>query len=163
MLLLTGTSGRGRRHPSNRYPFQTCHPHDMTAIFTPLEKFQLTHYWTPVKTGYPHPPWRPGDPGLIFLFWGGHLSLSTKQDENGPMRITHHLLSRVQLFATPWTTQCMEFSRPEYCLSFLQGIFPTKGVNPGLPHCRWILYQLSQKGSPRILEWVAYPFSSRSS
>ena len=28
----------------------------------------------------------------------------------------------------------------------------------GLPHCRWILYQLSHKGSPRILEWVAYPF-----
>ena len=26
-----------------------------------------------------------------------------------------------------------------------------------------ILYQLSHKGSPRILEWVAYPFSSRSS
>ena len=25
---------------------------------------------------------------------------------------------------------------------------------------RWILYQLSHKGSPRILEWVAYPFSS---
>ena len=48
-------------------------------------------------------------------------------------------------------------------LSLLQGIFPTQGLNPGLPYCRWILYQLSHKGSPRILEWVAYPFSSRSS
>ena len=48
-------------------------------------------------------------------------------------------------------------------LSLLQGIFPTQGLNPGLPHCRQILYQLSHKGSPRILEWVAYPFSSRSS
>ena len=47
-------------------------------------------------------------------------------------------------------------------LSLLQGIFPTQGSNPGLLHCRWILYQLSQKGSPRILEWVAYPFSSGS-
>ena len=47
--------------------------------------------------------------------------------------------------------------------SLLQGIFPTQGSNPGLPHCRRILYQLSHKGSPRILEWVAYPFSSRSS
>ena len=28
-------------------------------------------------------------------------------------------------------------------LSLLQGIFPTQGVNPGLPQCRWILYQLS--------------------
>ena len=48
-------------------------------------------------------------------------------------------------------------------LSLLQGIFPTQGSNPGLLHCRWTLYQLSHKGSSRILEWVAYPFSSRSS
>ena len=33
----------------------------------------------------------------------------------------------------------------------------------GLPHCRWILYQLSHKGSSQILEWVAYPFSRGSS
>jgi len=60
----------------------------------------------------------------------------------------------------------MEFSRPEYWVdtfSLLQGIFPIQGSNPGLPRCRWILYQLSHKGSPRILEWVAYPFSSGSS
>ena len=37
-------------------------------------------------------------------------------------------------------------------LSLLQGIVPTQGLNPGLPHCRQILYQLSHKGSPRILE-----------
>ena len=48
-------------------------------------------------------------------------------------------------------------------LSLLQGIFPTKGLNSGLPHCRQILYQLSHKRSLSILEWVAYPFSSRSS
>ena len=45
----------------------------------------------------------------------------------------------------------------------LQGIFPTQESNPGLPHCKWILYQLSQKGCPRIQEWVACLFSSRSS
>ena len=32
--------------------------------------------------------------------------------------------------------------------SFLQEIFPTQGLNPGLPHCRRIIYQLSHKGSP---------------
>ena len=32
--------------------------------------------------------------------------------------------------------------------SLLQGIFPTLGSNPGLSHCRWILYQLSYQGSP---------------
>ena len=46
-------------------------------------------------------------------------------------------------------------------LSLFQGIFPTQGLNTGLPHCRQIPYQLSHKGSPRILEWVAYPFSRR--
>ena len=48
-------------------------------------------------------------------------------------------------------------------LSILQGIFPTQGLNPGLLHCRQILYQLTYKGSPRILEWVPYPFCSGSS
>ena len=32
-------------------------------------------------------------------------------------------------------------------LSLLQGIFPTQGSNPGLPHCRQILSQLSHKGA----------------
>ena len=48
-------------------------------------------------------------------------------------------------------------------LSLLQGIFSTQGLNPGLLHCGQILYQLSHKGSSRILEWVAYPFSRGSS
>ena len=34
--------------------------------------------------------------------------------------------------------------------SLLQGVFPMQGSNPGLLHCRWILYQLSHQGSPRI-------------
>ena len=42
-------------------------------------------------------------------------------------------------------------------LSLLQGIFPTQGSNPGLAHCRQILYQLSHKGSPMyaklFLKW----------
>ena len=37
-------------------------------------------------------------------------------------------------------------------LSLLQGIFPSQGLNPGLTHCRWILYQLSHKGSPYTLK-----------
>ena len=43
--------------------------------------------------------------------------------------------------------------------SLLQDIFLTQGSNPGLPHCRRILYQLSHKGSPTVLRWVACPFS----
>ena len=47
-------------------------------------------------------------------------------------------------------------------LSLLQVIFPTQRWNPDLVHCRWILYQLSNQGSPRILGWVGYLFSSGS-
>ena len=45
------------------------------------------------------------------------------------------------------------------CHALLQGIFPTQGSHPGLPHCKRFLYHVSLQGSPRILEWVAYPFS----
>ena len=48
-------------------------------------------------------------------------------------------------------------------VSLLQKIFQTQGSKPGLRHCRQILYHLSHKGSPRILEWVACLFSRGSS
>ena len=58
------------------------------------------------------------------------------------------LLGRVQLFATPWAV-CPWNSPGQKTgvgsLSLLQGIFPTQGSNPGLPHCRRILYQGSHK------------------
>ena len=76
-------------------------------------------------------------------------------------------LSCVWLFANPWTTQSMKFSKPEYwsgvVCAFSRKSSQTQGSNPGLLHCRQILYQLSHKRSPRILKWVAYPFFSRSS
>ena len=71
------------------------------------------------------------------------------------------LLSCVRLFVTPWNSLGQNTGMSS--LSLLQGIFPTQGMNPGLPHWRQIFHQLSHKGSPRILEWVAYPFSSGSS
>ena len=33
-----------------------------------------------------------------------------------------------------------------HCRALLQRIFPTQGSNPGLSHCRWILYRLSHNG-----------------
>ena len=74
-------------------------------------------------------------------------------------------LSRVQLFATPWTVPMNSPGQNTGVgsLFLLQGIFPTQGSSPGLLHCRRILYQLSHKESPRILEWVACPFCNRSS
>ena len=36
------------------------------------------------------------------------------------------------------------------CHALLPEIFPTQGSNPGLPHCRRILYCLSHQGSPLL-------------
>ena len=52
---------------------------------------------------------------------------------------SHYMWVKARLFATPWTMQSMEFSRPEYwsglgSLSLLQGIFSSQGLNPGLSH-----------------------------
>ena len=49
---------------------------------------------------------------------------------------------------SPWNSPGQNTGVGSLCL--LQGIFPTQGSNPGLPHCRRILYQLSHKGSPWI-------------
>ena len=67
------------------------------------------------------------------------------------------LLSRVRLFVTPWSptrvpTRILcpwDFpgnSTGVDCHFLLQGIFPTQGSNPGLPHCRQTLYCLSHQG-----------------
>ena len=62
---------------------------------------------------------------------------------------------------SPWNSPGKNIGVGSLCLH--QGIFLTQGSNPGLPPCRQIFYQLSHKGSPRILERVAYPFSRGSS
>ena len=42
------------------------------------------------------------------------------------------------------------------CQFLLQGIVPTQGLNPGLPHCRQILYHLSHQGSPKMCVTLQY-------
>ena len=61
--------------------------------------------------------------------------------------VSHSVMSNS---VSPWTVAhqaslSMEFSRQEF---FLQGIFLIQGSNPGLPHCRQILYSLSYLGAP---------------
>ena len=53
------------------------------------------------------------------------------------------MLSHVWLFATLWTVESMEFSRPEYCLTL----------------CDPVDYRVHGVLQARILEWVAFPFS----
>ena len=66
------------------------------------------------------------------------------------------VLSRsvVSDFATPWTVaRQVPWDSPGKNTgmgghAFLQGILPTQGSIPGLPHCRQIIYCLSHQGSP---------------
>ena len=47
----------------------------------------------------------------------------------------------------PWNSPGQSTGVDDSC-SLLQGISPTQGLNPGLPHCRQILYRSSHQGSP---------------
>ena len=76
-------------------------------------------------------------------------------------------LSRVKLFAVPWTVACqaplsMEFSRQEYWsgLSFpFPGDLPDPGIEPGSPAFQAVLYCLSHQGNP-ILDQVDFKTKS---
>ena len=75
-------------------------------------------------------------------------------------------LSRVWLFATPLTIQSIEFSSPEYYSGEpfpSPGDLPNPGIKPRSPALKADSLLADHKGSPRILEWVAYPFSRESS
>ena len=83
-------------------------------------------------------------------------SMSSKSERHSVLcnSATHGLYS-------PWSSPGQNTGVGSH--SLLQRIFPTKESNPGLPHCRQSLYQLRHKQSPKILEWLAYPFSTGSS
>ena len=74
-----------------------------------------------------------------------------------PLMCVCQLLSCVQLFVAPWTVARMllcPWNSPGKNTgvgrhALLQGIFLTQGWNPGLLHCRWLLYCLSHQGNPK--------------
>ena len=45
------------------------------------------------------------------------------------------------------------------CHALFQGIFPTQGSNPGLPHCRCVLYHLSHQGNLLYIAYINLIFS----
>ena len=97
--------------------------------------------------------------GAVFPPWGQTMVESEKWKWKS--------LSPDWFFVTPWTIYSSWNSPGQNIgvnsFALFQGIFPTQGWNPDLPHCRQILHHLSHHGNPRILEWVAYTFSSKSS
>ena len=108
--------------------------------------------------------------GELVLWWGLPVGWWSKSEScsvgfDSSQLNSQTLYSHVSLWPhgqySPWNSPGQNTGVGS--LSLLQGIFPTQGSNPGLPHCKWILYQLSHKGSPRILERVAHSFSNKSS
>ena len=83
---------------------------------------------------------------LGLLHWRQILYLLSHQGNESESESRSVLSSSLRLYS-PWKSPGQNTGVGS--LSLLQGIFPTQGSNPGLPHCRWILYQQSQKGRPR--------------
>ena len=137
-------------------------------------EFSRQEYWSGLLC--PHPGDLPGpgiEPGSLMFTalvggfytksatWEAPVSLwKWKVSESESHSVMSDSLRPHELYS-PWNSPGQNTGVGS--LSLLQGIFPTQESNQGLLHCRWILYKLSHQGSPRILEWVAYPFSSRSS
>ena len=124
---------------------------------------EAQEYWN----GYPIPsPVDLPDPGIELRSPALQAdSLPTELSGKSPKSKYSIQLSSV---AQSCLTLCSPWNSPGQntglgSLSLLQRIFPTQGSNLGLPHCRQILYQLSNQGSLKILEWVAYTFSRGSS
>ena len=69
----------------------------------------------------------------------------------GKKRVKVKSLNPVWLFATTRLLQPWDFPGKNTgvgCHFLLQETFPTQGLNPGLHHCRQMLFSLSHKGSP---------------
>ena len=110
--------------------------------------FSRQEYWSglpfPSPGDLPHPGIKPRSPTL----WTDALP----SEPSGKSKQKWKSLNHVWLFETLWTIQSSGPNTGVGSLSLLQGIFSTQGLNPGLLHCRQILYQLSHKGSPSAMK-----------
>ena len=104
-------------------------------------------FWSHLKSSESRRP-RSSD-SLVGWIYKKRFIAQTLVDSESESEVAQSL-SRVGLFATPWTVAYQSpstgFSRQEYWSGVpfpLQRIFLTQGSNLGLPHCRQMLYCLS--------------------
>ena len=81
----------------------------------------------------------------LIQVWGKHLNQMSVKVKSESHSVVSNSFWPHGLYS-PWNSPGQNTGVGS--LSLLQGIFPTQGSNPGLLHCRRILYQLSHKGSP---------------
>ena len=94
------------------------------------------------------------DKGLSRVFLSANLPGPTKIFLNNICVLSHSVVSdflwphgqQPARVLCPWDSPGKNTGMG--CHALFQGIFPTQGSNPGLPHCRWILCRLSHQGSP---------------
>ena len=98
-------------------------------------------------SGWCHRPSHPLQPSSLLLLLFFHLP--ERESERASRSLMSDTLQPHGLY-TPWKPPGQNTGVDS--LSLLQGSFPTQGSNPGLPHCRGYLHQLSHKGSSRIQE-----------
>ena len=88
-------------------------------------------------------------PGAAFLVATGAVGVPSHSVVSDSLQ--PHRLQPIRLLC-PWDSPDKNIEVG--CHSILQGIFPTQGSNPGLPHCRQVLYCLSHQ------EWICYTHRS---
>ena len=109
-----------------------------------------TLIWKDPDTGK---DWRQEEKGWQKMRWLDGITDSMDMKERKWSGSVIHLC--VWLFATPWTVAYQSLCPWDFpgistrvdCHFLLQGIFLTRGSNPGLLHCRQMLYHLSHQGS----------------
>ena len=80
------------------------------------------------------------------LFFSFIFIVKVKVESLSRVRLCDPMDSSLQQALCPW--DFLGESTGVGCHFLLQGIFPTQASNPGLPHCRQMLYCLSHQGSP---------------
>ena len=127
----------------------------------------MSYCLTPVKMviikSTNHKRWRGcGQKGPSYTLVGMRSGTATMENS---MQVPWKWKLLIRLFATPWIIQYMEFSRPDFGVSShpLPGDLPNPGIERRSPALQVDSVPAELPGKPRILEWVACPFSRRSS
>ena len=116
-----------------------------------MESSLLSDHSDPIPVCYSQQTWksvheRPASRSQESTGLQLHLT-NSKTESESCSDVSHS--SRPHGLYGPWDSPGQNIGMGSF--SLLQGIFPTQGLNPGLPRCRWILYQLSHKGSPMLV------------